>query len=270
MNQDISKWLKANERIDDLQLNGLKIIQNPKGFCFGIDAVLLSDFAKMGKGEKLVEFGTGTGIIPILLSAKSTFKHLVAFEVQAEVADMAKRSVALNGLENRIEVVVDNLVHATRYIEAGTVDAVVTNPPYMSGNMGLKNSSDQKTISRHEIMCTLEDIVKTASKLLKFRGKFYMIHRPNRLVDIICLCRQYNMEPKAIRMIQPFEDKEPNIFLIECVKGGKPEMKVQPPLIVYKEKGVFSDEIYKIYSMVQMTSFTNPKKEADSNDSNSR
>lgn len=253
--------LLEDERIDDLQLDGLKIIQNPKGFCFGIDAVLLSDFAKVGSGADVVEFGTGTGIVPILLSAKSAYRHLTAFEVQEEVAHMARRSVNLNALGHRIDVVHDNLKNALNYKAAGMVDVVITNPPYMSGDMGIKNESLEKAISRHEVMCTLEDIIQMASKLLKFRGKFYMIHRPNRLVDIIALCRQYKLEPKVMRMIQPFENKAPNIFLIECIKGGRPEMRVQPPLIVYKDKGVFSDEIYQIYSMVQMTSFTNSQDE---------
>ncbi len=255
--------VKPHERVDDLQLNGLKIIQDPSGFCFGIDAVLLSDFSKVLKGNVVVEFGTGTGIVPLLLSEKADFKKLIAFEVQEEVADMARRSVALNGLSDKIEIICDNLKTAPSHVSAGTVDAVVTNPPYMSPQMGLKNPSDRKAISRHEVLCTLEDIIQNASKLLKFRGKFFMVHRPSRLVDIIALCRQYRLEPKRMRMIQPYEHTMPNIFLIECVKGGKPEMKVEPPLIVYKDLGVFTDEIYKIYGMVHMTSFTKESSEGD-------
>ncbi len=251
--------LKEGERVDDLQLNGLKIIQNPKGFCFGIDAVLLSDFAKPKKGHTVVEFGTGTGIIPLLLSEKAPFQKLYAFEVQAEVADMARRSVALNGLQEKIEVIHDNLKAAVSYVQPGTVDVVVSNPPYMSGTSGLKNPSDQKAISRHEVLCTLEDIMQMASKLLTFRGRFYMVHRPARLVDIITLARQYNIEPKTLRMVQPYREEAPNICLIECVKGGKPELKVQPPLIVYEAPGVFTEEIYAIYRMVHMTSFTKPE-----------
>lgn len=256
-----TKWVKPHERVDDLQLNGLKIIQDPKGFCFGIDAVLLSDFSKVLKGNTIVEFGTGTGIIPLLLSQKADFKKMYAFEVQEEVADMAKRSVALNQLTDKIEIICDNLKSSLNYVASGTVDAVVTNPPYMSSNMGLKNPSDRKAISRHEILCTLEDIIQNASKLLRFRGRFFMVHRPSRLVDIICLCRKYKLEPKRMRMIQPFENESPNIFLIECVKGGKPEMKVESPLIVYQGLGQFTDEIYKIYGMVNMTSFTKEIKE---------
>lgn len=253
--------LRNEERIDDLQLNGLKIIQDPSGFCFGIDAVLLSDYTKVPKNGIVVEFGTGTGIIPILLSAKSPFSKCYAFEVQNKVADMARRSVKMNGLEDKIEIICDNLIHAQNYVPFGTVDTVVTNPPYMSPHMGLKNPNNEKAISRHEVLCTLEDIVDKASKLLKFRGNFYMIHRPNRLVDIISLCRKYQLEPKEMRMVQPFEGQAPNIFLIKCVKGGNPEMKVMPPLIVYQAKGEFTDEIYDIYGMVKMTSFTKNQKE---------
>lgn len=251
-----NEWLYEHERIDDLQLDGLKIIQNPKGFCFGIDAVLLSNFVKLKERETAVEFGTGTGIIPILLTAKTKNTRISAFEVQAEVADMARRSVALNQLDSRVTIIQDNLKHATQYFEKGTVDVVFTNPPYMSGNGGIKNNHDNKTISRHEILCTLEDILEKASELLKFRGRFYMIHRPNRLVDIVDLCRKYKLEPKEIRFIQPSSDKKPNIFLLMCSKGGQPDLKFHDPLIVYDQNGMYTSEIFKIYGMEQITSFT--------------
>lgn len=245
-----------HERIDDLQLNGLRIIQNPKGFCFGIDAVLLSNFMNLKASDLVVEFGTGTGIIPILLSGKTDFKKIFAFEVQSEMADMANRSVQMNGLEDRIEVIHANLNDALDYLKAGTADVVFSNPPYMTGHGGLKNPSDQKAISRHEILCSLEDIVEKASKLLKFRGNFYLIHRPSRLVDIFDLARRYKLEPKVIRMIQPYANKKPNICLIKCVKGGNPELTVMEPLVVYNNDGGFTDEIYKIYGMEKITSFT--------------
>lgn len=243
------------ERIDDLQLGGLRIIQNPAGFCFGIDAVLLSNFIKLKSDERAVEFGTGTGIIPILLSGRKHFKKITAFEVQPEVADMAKRSVLLNGLNDRIEVVEDNLKEARKYIEPASVDVVFSNPPYMSTNGGLKNDHAMKTISRHEVLCTLEDIISEASKLLRFRGRFYMIHRPNRLVDILTLCRQYKLEPKEIRMIQPYADKKPNIFLIMCSKGGNSDLKFMDPLIVYEKDGGYTRDIHKIYGMENITVF---------------
>lgn len=244
------------ERIDDLQLNGLKIIQNPDGFCFGIDAVLLSDFVKLKKRDIGVEFGTGTGVIPILLSGKTSFQKIYAFEVQHDVADMAMRSVAMNQLADQIEIIEDNLTQVAKYFAKQSVDVVFSNPPYMQPDGGIKNPEDKKAISRHEVLCNLEDIISSANYLLKDGGQLYMIHRPNRLVDIIALCRQYKLEPKEIRMIHPFAGKRPNIFLMRCAKLGKPDLKFLDPLIVYEKPGVYTEEIYKIYGMVNMTSFT--------------
>ena len=253
MNDEIE--LKEHERIDDLQLGGLRIIQDPKGFCFGIDAVLLSNFIKLKPSDEVVEFGTGTGIIPILLTGKSTFKRIHAFEVQHEVADMASRSVRLNKLSEKIEIIVDNLTQSSKYFESGAIDVVFSNPPYMSSEGGIKNDHTHKAISRHEVLCTLEDIIANASRLLKHRGKFYMIHRPNRLVDIVALCRQYKLEPKEIRMIQPYYDKRPNIFLIMCSKGGQSDLKFLDPLIVYEKDGSYTAEIHDIYGMENITVF---------------
>ncbi len=247
--------LNENERIDDLQLGGLRIIQDPKGFCFGIDAVLLSNFIKLKPNDQVVEFGTGTGIIPILLSGKSKFKKIHAFEVQHAVADMARRSVKLNALNDLIEIIEDNLTESPKYFESGIIDVVFSNPPYMSSEGGIKNDHTLKAISRHEILCSLEDIVAGASRLLKNKGKFYMIHRPNRLVDIIALCRQYKLEPKEIRMIQPYYDKRPNIFLLMCSKGGQSDLKFLDPLIVYEKDGRYTSEIYDIYGMENITVF---------------
>ncbi len=251
----MSMELRPGERIDDLQVNGLKIIQDPAGFCFGIDAVLLSHFIRVKSGERLVEFGTGTGVIPILLSARTAFEKIHAFEVQPEVANMAKRSIRMNDLEEKIEVIEDNLTEVFNHLKAGTIDVVFSNPPYMSGKGGIKNEDVKRRISRHELLCTLEDIIEKASKLLKFRGRFYMIHRPNRMVDILTLCRKYKLEPKEIRMIQPYNDKRPNIFLMMCSKGGQPDLKFLDPLIVYEKNGQYTKEIYDIYDSAQITVF---------------
>jgi len=255
MHTEIEIKLKENERIDDLQLGGLKIIQDPKGFCFGIDAVLLSNFIKLKPLDQVVEFGTGTGIVPILLAGKTSFKKIHAFEVQHAVADMAKRSVDLNHLNDKIEIIEDNLTASHKYFESGSIDVVFSNPPYMSPDGGLKNEHTLKAISRHEVLCSLEDIIANASRLLKHRGRFYMIHRPNRLVDIIALCRHYKLEPKEMRMIQPYFDKRPNIFLMMCVKGGQSDLKVLDPLIVYEKEGRYTSEIYAIYGMENITVF---------------
>lgn len=240
--------LKANERIDDLQLKGLKIIQNTEGFCFGIDAVLLSDFAQVKKGATVVDLGTGTGIIPILIAGKSEAAHITAFEIQEDVAEMANRSVHLNSLENRVTIVNQDLKQATTVIGKSIVDVVTSNPPYVSTTGGIKNPEDKKAISRHEVKCTLEDVIRVASEMLKPGGAFYMVHRPMRLADAIYFMRHYKIEPKEIQFVQPTADKKPNIMLIKGVRGGNPELKFLDPLVVYDAEGNYTDEIFKIYN----------------------
>ena len=239
--------LLENERVDDLQRNGLKIIQKTDGFCFGMDAVLLSGFANVKRGEKVLDMGTGTGIIPLLLSAKTEGKHFTALEIQEEIAKMAARSVAMNHLEEKIEIVNGDIKEASRIFGAASFDVVTTNPPYMNDAHGLKNPTEVKAISRHEVLCTLEDVVREGAKVLKSGGRMYMVHRPHRLIEIITAMKQYKMEPKRMCMVHPFKDKEANMVLIEAVKGGGSWLKVEAPIIVYKEPGVYTDEIYDIY-----------------------
>lgn len=239
--------LLENERIDDLQKNGYRIIQNPEKFCFGMDAVLLSGFAKVKEGETALDLGTGTGIIPILLEAKTEGKHFIGLEIQEESADMARRSVALNGLEEKIEIVTGDIKDASERFGASSFDVITTNPPYMIGQHGLKNGNEAKTIARHEVLCDLEDILRESSRLLKEHGRFYMVHRPFRLAEILSTMIQYRIEPKRMRLVYPYIDKEPNMVLIEGLKGGKSRMTVEKPLIVYKEPGVYTEEIYTTY-----------------------
>ncbi len=239
--------LLPNERVDDLQRNGLKIIQKTDGFCFGMDAVLLSGFAHVKPGERVLDMGTGTGIIPLLLSAKTPGKHFTALEIQEEIAKMAARSVAMNHLEEKIEVVNGDIKEASRIFGAASFDVVTTNPPYMNDAHGLKNPTEVKAISRHEVLCTLEDVVREGAKVLKSGGRMYMVHRPHRLIEIIAAMKQYKMEPKRMCMVHPFKDKEANMVLIEAVKGGGSWLKMEAPIIVYKEPGVYTDEIYDIY-----------------------
>ena len=239
--------LMENERLDDLQRNGLKIIQKTDGFCFGMDAVLLSGFASVKPGERALDLGTGTGIIPLLLSAKSKGDHFTGLEIQTEIMKMAQRSVALNGLEKKIDIIQGDIKEASRIFGAASFDVVTSNPPYMNDAHGLKNPGDVKAISRHEVLCTLEDVVREGTKALKPGGRFYMVHRPHRLAEIITVMRQYKLEPKRMKFVHPFADKDANMVLIEAVRGGGAWLKLEPPVIVYKEPGVYTDEIYEIY-----------------------
>lgn len=243
----MSVTLLEQERLDDLHRNGYSIIQNPAKFCFGMDAVLLSGFANVKAGETAIDLGTGTGIIPILLEAKTQGAHFTGLEIQPESADMAKRSVAYNHLENKIDIEIGNIKDASAQFGASSFHVVTTNPPYMTGQHGLTNPNEAKAIARHEILCTLEDVIRESARLLKPRGRFYMVHRPFRLSEIMCLMHQYGLEPKRMRLVHPFIDKEPNMVLIEGLRGGKPRITVEKPLIVYKEPGVYTDEIYDIY-----------------------
>lgn len=239
--------LRPGERMDELQRNGYVIIQDPKRFCFGMDAVLLSGFAKVRRGEKALDFGTGTGIIPILLEAKTQGEHFTGLEIQAESADMAARSVALNHLESKIRIVTGDIKDASKLFGASSFDVVTVNPPYMIGAHGLRNEKDAKTIARHEVLCTLEDVVRESAKVLPPKGRFYMVHRPFRLSEIFCVMTKYGIEPKRMRLVYPYVDREPNMVLLEGVRGGRSRMTVEKPLIVYEEAGKYTAEIYEVY-----------------------
>jgi tRNA1Val (adenine37-N6)-methyltransferase len=240
--------LMDNERIDDLQYKGLKLIQKKDGFCFGVDAVLLANFADIKKGDRVIDLGTGTGIISVLLAGKTEAEKVTGLEIQPQVAEMAERSIKLNNLESRVNIVCGDIKNTVQHFGASSFDAVVTNPPYMNNGGGLVNPTDSLAIARHEIMCTLEDVIKASSKLLKPGGRFAMVHRPDRLVDIIFLMRTCGIEPKFIRFVHPSPYKKANILLIKGTRGGKPQLKMMEPLYVYDEKGDFSKEIDEIYN----------------------
>lgn len=227
--------LKIGERLDDLQIKGYHIIQDPERFCFGIDAVLLSDFAKVKKGENVLDLGTGTGILPILLEAKTMGAHFTGLEIQEESADMARRSVAYNCLEEKVNIVTGDIKEAAQLFGSASFDVITTNPPYMINDHGLKNEADAKTIARHEILCTLDDILRESAKLLKeSKGRFYMIHKPFRLAEIMTKMCQYRLEPKRIQFVHPYIDKEPTMVMIEGMKGGKSRVTIEPPIIMYE------------------------------------
>lgn len=241
--------LKENERIDDLEFKGLKIIQNEKGFCFGMDSVLLSDFAKnMKNNSTVLDLGTGTGIIPILLCGKTNLKKVVGIEIQQDVANMAKRSSQLNNLQDRFEVVNTNIIDLKNIYEKQSFDVIVTNPPYKKENTGITNENEAKLISRHEITANLEDFISISKDLLKDKGEFYMVHRPERLADILSLMRKYKIEPKILKFVSPNKNKEPNLILIKGIKNANSFLKVEKNLYVYNEDGKYTNEILKIYN----------------------
>jgi Predicted O-methyltransferase len=239
--------LKANERVDDLHRDGYRIIQNPDRFCFGIDAVLLSDFAKVKENERILDLGTGNGIVPILLKAKTKGQHFTGLEIQSENVDMARRSVWLNNLEKDIEIVEGDIKEAVSIFGAASFDIVTTNPPYMTGKHGLVNSDMAKSIARHEILCSLDDVIAQSARVLKPRGRFYMVHRPFRLAEIFMVMGKYKIEPKRMRLVYPFANKEPNMVLIEGMRGANPRLSVEKPLIVYEKQGVYTRDIMNIY-----------------------
>lgn len=244
-------FLKENERIDDLEYKGLKIIQNTEGFCFGIDAVLLSDFAKeIRNNSEVLDLGTGTGILSILLSAKTNLKKIYGIDIQEEVVDMAKRSVKLNKLDDKIEIINKNIKELEGIFEKNSIDSIVTNPPYKKIETGKKNEKENKYISRHEVTASLEDFIKTSFNLLKDKGSLYMVHRPERLTEIIYTLKKYKLEPKKIRFIHSNYEQEPKLVLIKAVKNAKEFLTVEKPLIIYKQNGEYTDEILKIYNKI--------------------
>ena len=239
--------IKPYERVDDLHRNGYLLIQDPKRFCFGVDAVLLSDFAFAKEGERVLDLGTGTGVIPILMAAKTQAAYFAGLEIQEESAEMASRSVRLNKLEKKIEIVQGDIKEAEKLFLPSSFDVITCNPPYMNAGGGLQNAFGPKAIARHEILCSFEDVAKAAAKLLKFGGRLYLVHRPHRLVDILTTLRQYKLEPKTLRFVQPYENREPNLVLVEAVRSANPMLKVLPTLIIYGQDGGYTQEILKIY-----------------------
>ena len=232
-NKKRPELVKEGERLDDLQLGGLELIQNPGKFCFGVDAVLLSDFARVKEGETVLDMGTGNGIIPILLSAKTPGKHFTGLEIQADTAEMARRSVRYNDLEDRINIVTGDIKEAADIFRPAFFDVITVNPPYMPAEHGLRNHDEARAAARNEVPCTLDDILRESMRLLQDKGRFYMVHRPFRLTEIMIKMNHYKLEPKRIQFRHPYIDKEPVLLLIEGVRGAKPRVTVEPPIIIY-------------------------------------
>lgn len=239
--------VRSGERLDDLQCKGYQIIQDPKRFCFGVDAVFLSHFVKAKQGSRILDLGTGTGIIPILLAARTEDTMIQGLEIQEASAEMADRSVRLNHLEDRIEIIQGDIKEAAGLFPAASFDVITSNPPYMTHQHGLENEYEPKNIARHEILCKLEDVVKAAAYLVRPGGSFFLIHKPFRLAEIFSVLMQYKLEPKRMRMVHPYVDKEPNMVMLEAVRGGRSRITVEAPLIVYREKGIYTEEIEGLY-----------------------
>ena len=240
--------LKENERLDDLQLNKLKIIQNKKWFCYGIDSVLLSDFAKeIRENSTVLDLGAGNGILGLLLCGKTKLKTVIGVEIQDEVCEMATRTILFNGLQDRFQMIHGDIKNVTNIIPRESFDAVVSNPPYKKKDSGIQNNNETKVISRHEILCNLNDIIKATCYALKEKGTFYMVHRPERLADIIATLREYRIEPKVIKFVYPKINKKPNLVLIKSTKYGNSFLDIKEPIIVYDGNGEYIDEIKKIY-----------------------
>ena len=243
--------LKENERIDDLQYKGLKVIQNSKYFCFGIDSVILSDFAKnIKKDSKVVDLGTGSGVIGLLLCKKTMLKEMIGVEIQEDIANMAKRSIKLNNLEEKFKILeVDiNKLLKEKLLKKNQYDVVVMNPPYKEIGTGIVNGEEKKLIARHEIKATLADFIDCSSKLLKDKGELYLVHKPERIVDIIQTMRENKIEPKEIKIVYSYPNKEASLILVKGIKGGKKFLKISEPLYIYEENGEYSKEIKKIYN----------------------
>ena len=244
--------INENERIDDLQLNGLKIIQNKKAFCYGIDSVLLSDFSKeIKENSKVLDLGSGNGIIGFLLCGKTNLKNIIGIEIQADNCEMATRSILLNNLQDRFQMIKGDIKNIEELVPRESFDAVVSNPPYKRENSGVTNDSQTKIIARHEVLCNLEDVIKAAFFALKEKGNLYIIHRPERIVDLLESMRRNRIEPKVIRLIEPKEGKKPNLVLVKGTKYGNPFVQVREPLIVYNGDGTYTEEIKQIYGVNQ-------------------
>jgi len=241
--------LKENEQLDDLQINGLEIIQNKSKFRFGTDAVLLTDYARVKPGARCIDLGTGTGIISLLLSAKTKAKEIIGLDLQDDLCEMAKRSVTYNNLLERIKIICGDIKKVDELFDKESFENVITNPPYMKNGSGFQSEDESIAMSRHEIMCGIEDVAKAAEYLLKDKGMLTMVHRPNRLVDVLSVLREHAIEPKTIRFVHPYSGKAPNLFLINAQKNTQPFLKVEDPLVMRRDDGEYTDEILKIYGM---------------------
>lgn len=250
-------FLEENERIDELNIDGLRVIQNKEYFLFGMDSVLLSNFVKGVKStDIIVDLGTGSMVIPIILSTKTTAKKIVGVEIQQEMYDLAVRNISLNKLQEKLSVIQEDVTNVKEVLgkvkditKEETVDVVISNPPYKQIGTGTTNINSVKYIARHEDKCKLEDIFKLGSKLLKSKGKMYIVHKPERIADLISFARKYNLEAKRIRFMQAKIDKVASLVMIEYIKDGGIEARVESVLIEYDDSDNYTKDILDIYGM---------------------
>lgn len=242
-------FIREGERLDDLGRDGLRLIQNPAFFCFGIDAVLLSSFVKAKSGDRILDFCSGNGILPVLLSSKTRAKEIVGMEIQQELYEMASRSIELNGLSPRVKMIRGDLRNSREILAGELFDVICANPPYVVENSGLKSENDHLRLARSEETCSFRDLMGAVKRHLKQKGHFFMIHRPLRLVEILSTMREFGIEPKCMRLVEPYEGKEPNLVLIEGIKGGASELRIAPNLRVYRSPGEYTQEVLCMYGL---------------------
>ncbi|MCR4442125.1 MAG: tRNA1(Val) (adenine(37)-N6)-methyltransferase [Peptococcaceae bacterium] len=238
---------QSGETLDDLLINGLKIIQKSEGFRVTLDSVLLAHFATVKNGDRIVDLGTGNGVIPLILNTRAEKLNIWGVEIQEELVEMARRSVKLNGLEERIAILRGDIRDIHKVLGGGCFTLVTANPPHYSVEKGRASSLPAKALARHEISCVLEDVVASAGKLLNHQGRFALIHRVERLVGVIDLLRQYGFEPRKMRFIHAYKNRNAKHFLLEARKNASPDLKVLPPLLVYDRPGKYSGEILEWY-----------------------
>lgn len=240
--------IRIDETLDDLGIKGIHVIQKKEGFRFGVDAVLLGNFAKVKNNSSVIDLCTGTGIVPFILAGKTNAKNITGIEIQEEFVEMAERSVEFNKLEERVNFINGDLKNLALLKKLPKVEVLTVNPPYKLQNSGIINLHDKNAIARHEICCTLEDVIIASRILLKDNGRMYMVHRPDRLVDIVTLMRKHKIEPKRIRMVHPSAGKAPNIVLVEGQRDGGAFLKWDDPLYVHTEDGGYTEEIISMYN----------------------
>ena len=226
--------LEKYEKLHDIKCGGLKLIQNVHGFRYGTDAVLLADFVNLKSGERVLDFCTGSGIIPLLLLARNKASEICGIEIEEEIVKTACKTAKLNGVEDKLKFICGDIKKASKIVE-GSFDVITCNPPYSKNGSGMMSESNKIARARYEVDCTLDDVVKSAAKVLKFGGRFYIVHKAERLVDIVCTLRESKLEPKELRFVHTKPGKKAELVMVCAVLGGGVQINVLPPIILTEE-----------------------------------